>query len=164
MAKPVGGSPGRDRSKSLFFGYSENDDYATYHLDEFHDTFIELEDITEYKAAIKLVGSWKKWNNLKRDWPALAGFINEWKEELETKFRSDACANVLSLQHAESESVQLQAAKFLSSAEWDKRSGTGAGRPNKKIQKQAAREVAELASETGKETERILKMVNGGKD
>jgi hypothetical protein len=163
MATPVGGTPGRERSKSLFFDYSENNKYAIYYLDEFHDTFIDLEDITEYKAAIQLVGSWKKWGTLKRDWPAFAGFINEWKEELEVKFRSDACANVLSLQNAESESVQLQAAKFLSSAEWDKRTGTGAGRPNKKVQKQAAREVAELAADTKQDRERVLKLMNGGK-
>jgi hypothetical protein len=156
------GIPGRQHSKALFKGYGEDDSRAIYDLDEFHDKFIELEDITEYKAAMQLVGSWKEWGRMKRDWPAFRGYINEWKEELETKFRSDACARVLALQNADSESVQLQAAKFLSSAEWDKRQ-TGAGRPNKKLQKEAANEVAKLASETSSETDRILKMVSGGK-
>jgi hypothetical protein len=157
----TGGDPGRKRAKSLFFSTMEDDDHAIYYLDKFHDTFIQLEDITEYRAAIELVGTWVEWNRLKRDWPAFRGFIQDWKDELEVKFRSNACAKVLALQSADSESVQLQAAKFLSSAEWDKRQ-VGAGRPSDKLKRQAAKELASVASETKEEESRMLKVINGG--
>jgi hypothetical protein len=73
--KPVGRKP----SKTLF---KEFDEDGIYTLEEFHDVFVECEDITEYEAAIKLVGSWTEWERIKRDWPNFQSYITVWKEEI----------------------------------------------------------------------------------
>ena len=75
------GVSGRQPSKALF-------DDGTYDLEEFHDVFIELEDPTEYKPALQLVGSWREWERLKREWPKLREHIADWNEELEIKLKS----------------------------------------------------------------------------
>ncbi len=146
---------GRKPSATLF-----NED-GPYCLDEFHDIFIECEDMTEYTAAIKLVGSWKEWCRIKNDWPAFVGYIEEWKEELEILLRSRATAKIQSLlEDSESDSVKMQAAKYLSEAGWKKRAG--AGRPSKREKERELKAMAQSAAETKDEETRILKLVNGG--
>lgn len=148
---------GRKPSKALFKDYDE--EQGIYSLDNFHDVFIECEDMTEYEPALKLVGSWKEWERLKRDFPGLVVFISEWKDELEVKLRSRAVKKILSLQDGEDQKA-LAAAKFISENGWDKRAG--GGRPSKKLKDKEARELARAAAETKDEEDRMLKLVKGG--
>ncbi len=145
--------PGRKPSKELF----EN---GTYSLEEFHDLFIELEDMTEYEPAIQLVESWKEWERLKRDWPRLASHINDWKEELAIKLRSQASRKIKELSDGD-DAKALQAAKWIAEGGWNKRAG--AGRPTKAQATKEAKEIARAASETREEENRVLKVLNGGK-
>lgn len=144
-------TPGRKPSKELFLD-------GTYDLEHWHQTFLDFEDMTEYKPAIKLCGSWKEWNRLKRDWLGLAGYVTEWKEELEILLRSRACENIQNLLVSETASVRFQASKFLSEAGWEKRA-SGAGRPDKASKTRAAKELASNAAETKAEEERIERML-----
>lgn len=147
------GERGRQPSKALF----EN---GTYDIEEFHDVFLEMEDITEYEPAIKLVGSWREWERLKRDWPAFRGHIQEWKEELEVKFRSQASRKIIELSDGD-DAKALQAAKWVAEGGYNRRQG--AGRPSKAEKNKEAKEIAMAAAETKKDEERILKVLNGGK-
>lgn len=144
------GVRGRTSSKSLF----EN---GTYDLTQFHDTFIELGDPTEYKAAIKLVGTWQEWERIKRDWPMFQNHITLWKEELDVKLKSEAIERINKL----AETEHYQANKWVAEEGYSKQSG--AGRPSKREKKKAADALAQAAAETKEEKARILKMVNGGK-
>jgi len=141
------GVRGRTSSKSLF----EN---GTYDILQFHDTFIELSDPTEYKAAIKLVGSWQEWERIKRDWPGFAAHIQSWKEELDIKLKSEAIERINKL----AETDHYQANKWVAEEGYTRRNN--AGRPSKREQKKAAEELAKAAAETKEEKARILKMVN----
>ena len=143
------GSVGRQAAKSLF-------EDGTYDLEEFHDTFLEMEDPTEYKPALKLVGSWREWERIKRDWPTFRSHIKDWVEELDVKLKSKAVEQINKLAF---ESDNYQANKWLAEEGYNKRQG--AGRPSKAEKERAAKELATSAAETKEDKARILKLVNG---
>ena len=146
-------SRGRIPSRALF-------EDGTYDIDEFHDVFLALDDMTEYTPAIQLCGTWKEWNRLKNDWPTFNDYIVEWKEELEIKLRSTAIQKIIDVSKG-FDSAALSAAKFVSSAGWDKR--TGVGRPSSAEKQREAKLLARAAAETKQEEDRILSVINGGK-
>ena len=127
---------GRPLTQSLFLeiGYS---DFAIYTLKEFdHEyngklypslkkLYLKEEDPTEYAFAEKYLLGWQHWKRL-CDNKVIAKHIEEWREELELKIRSQAIRDMQSL--CASESGNFSAAKFLADRGWEKRS---AGRPSK---------------------------------
>ena len=125
-------------------------------IEEFHNVFIEEKDITEYKAAIRLVGSWEKWCLIKRDWPAFVDMIERWKIELGEKLRSDAMQKLLALLVDSNAQTQASVAKFIVQASWEKKD---VGRPSKAEQRKAAKELAQLAAATDDEAERIQRFL-----
>lgn len=150
---------GRKPSKALFLGQTDDDSKAVYNLSVFHDRFVALEDITEYKAAIELVGSWEEWNRIKRDWPEFCGHIAAWIEEIETKLKAEAIAKITQLCRSETQQA-FQAAKFLATKEYSREAGKG--RPSKAERRREAKVIAQAAAETKEEEGRILKVLNGG--
>lgn len=144
------GAVGRMPSKALF-------EDGTYSIEEFHDVFLNEEDPTEYKPAIKLCGSWREWQRLKRDWPQFNGYIQEWKDELEIKLESRALQKIQELSKGD-DNKALTAAKFI--AETKRRK---VGRPSKAEKDRAVKEIARAAAETKDEESRILKLMSGGK-
>lgn len=129
-------STGRPLTQSLFLeiGYS---DFAVYTLKEFDyeykgkkypslkRLFLLEEDPTEYSFAEKHLLGWQHWKRLCEN-KAIAKHIEEWREELELKIRSQAVRDMQSL--CASESGNYSAAKFLADRGWEKRA---AGRPSK---------------------------------
>lgn len=143
------GKRGRQHAKSLF----ENGEYD---INYFHDVFLDLEDPTEYKPALELVGSWREWQRIKRDWPKFNAHITEWKDELEVKLKSKAVEQINKLAFDDN---NYQASKWLAEEGYHKRQG--AGRPSKGEKERAAKELAEQAASTKEDKARILKLVNG---
>ena len=143
------GKRGRQAAKSLF----EN---GNYDIELFHQTFLELEDPTEYKPALQLVGSWREWQRLKRDWPTFNNHINEWKEELDVRLKSKAVEQINRLAF---DDKNYQASKWLAEEGFHKR--TGAGRPSKAERERAAKEMADQAASTKADKARVLKLING---
>lgn len=129
-------SMGRPLTQSLFLevGYS---DFAIYTLKEFdHEyngkiypslkkLYLKEEDPTEYAFAEKYLLGWQHWRRLCEN-KVLAKHIEEWREELELKIRSQAIRDMQNL--CASENGNFSAAKFLADRGWEKRS---AGRPSK---------------------------------
>lgn len=150
------GVSGKPPSKKLF----EN---GTYDIDLFHKRFIELEDLTEYDAAMELVGSWKEWNRLGRDWPEFRNYIAQWKEELEVKLQSEAIKKVLRFSRGDDQKA-LTSAKFIATKDYNREAGKG--RPSKAERRKEAKQLASDLATTKEEKKRIneaLKLVNGGK-
>lgn len=154
-------SMGRPLTQSLFLelGYSE---YAVYTLKEYDypykgkhypslkRLFLLEEDPTEYSFAEKHLLGWQHWKRLCEN-KAIAKHIEEWREELELKIRSQAVRDMMNM--CASESGNYSAAKFLADRGWEKRS---AGRPSKaekdkhlrieeKIEEEFAADVKRLA-------------------
>lgn len=127
---------GRPLTQSLFLeiGYS---DYAVYTLKEQDYTYkgveypslkrlyLVEEDPTEWSFADKYLLGWQHWKRLCEN-KVIAKHVEEWREELELKLRSQAIRDMQAL--CASESGNYSAAKFLADRGWEKRS---AGRPSK---------------------------------
>lgn len=152
---------GRPLTQSLFLEvtYSE---YAVYTLKEFDyeykdkiypslkKLYLKEEDPTEYTFAEKHLLGWQHWKRLCEN-KVLRKHIEEWREELELKIRSQAIRDMVNL--CASENGNFSAAKFLADRGWEKR---GAGRPSKaeqerhnriedRIQEEFAADVARMS-------------------
>jgi len=152
---------GRPLTQSLFLeiGYT---DYAVYTLKEYDypykgkhypslkKLYLAEEDPTEYAFAEKHLLGWQHWKRLCEN-KVLSKHIEEWREELELKIRSQAVRDMMNM--CASESGNYSAAKFLADRGWEKRA---AGRPSKaekdkhlrieeKIEEEFAADVKRLA-------------------
>ena len=127
---------GRPLTQSLFLeiGYT---DYAVYTLKEcdylykgkhypsLKKLYLAEEDPTEYSFAEKHLLGWQHWKRLCEN-KLIAKYVDEWREELELKIRSQAVRDMQGL--CASENGNYSAAKFLADRGWEKRA---AGRPSK---------------------------------
>ena len=127
---------GRPLTQSLFLeiGYSE---YAVYTLKEFDyeykdklypslkKLYLKEEDPTEYVFAEKHLLGWQHWKRLCEN-KVIRKHVDEWREELDLKIRSQAIRDMMGL--CASENGNFSAGKFLADRGWEKR---GAGRPSK---------------------------------
>lgn len=151
---------GKPLTQSLFLeiGYS---DYAVYTLKD-HDykykgktypslkrLFLLEEDPTEYVFAEKHLLGWQHWKRLCEN-KQLRQHIDEWREELELKIRSQAVRDMMNL--CASESGNFSAAKFLADRGWDKRAP---GRPSKGEKEKADRISDRIAEEFSADVARM---------
>lgn len=113
------GAPG---SKSLFIEFNDGttDIKPIYSIKEFHKKFVQIGDLTEYKAAIELCGTWDQWNRIKTRWKSFAVIIEEWKDEIRTRLISEAQDQILSVMRDGSDGNKLAAAKWIAEQGWDK--------------------------------------------
>lgn len=86
--------------------------------------YLECEDPTEYEFATTYLLGWKHWLRLCEN-KAIRKHIDEWRDELEVKLRSQGVKEVI---RAANRPGGLQAAKWLADRGWATR---GAGRPSK---------------------------------
>jgi len=128
-----------------------------YSLAAFHKTFLECGDLTEYKAAIELVGDWKEWQRLKRDSPAFSVSVAEWVEELKVLLSSRAQERIFSLMESDKPQVRLAASKWVAESGYDKR---GKGRPSKAQIEAERKKMAQLADIDKTELDRVRGALN----
>ncbi|MNQ04007.1 hypothetical protein D3C85_167140 [compost metagenome] len=145
-------SMGRPLTQSLFLeiGYS---DYAVYTLKEYDypykgkhypslkKLYLKEEDPTEYVFAEKHLLGWQHWKRLCEN-KVIAKHIEEWREEMELKIRSQAVRDMMNL--CASENGNFSAAKFLADKGWEKRT---AGRPSKQEKERHLRMEEKIVSE-----------------
>ena len=150
---------GRPLTQSLFLeeGYTA---YAVYTLKEddyeykgktypsLKRLFVEFEDPTEYEFSKKYLLGWQQWKKICKN-QSLAKHIEEWREELELKIRSQAVRDMIDMS---ADSGSFQAAKFLSDRGWDKRA---AGRPSKKDVKREQRVQERISDEFSADLARL---------
>lgn len=143
---------GRPLTQSLFLelGYSE---YAVYTLKEqdyaykgknypsLKRLYLKEEDVTEYEFATKHLLGWQHWKRLCEN-KQIRKHIEEWREELELKIRSQAIRDMQGL--CASENGNFSAAKFLADRGWEKRAP---GRPSKAEKEREDRVADRLSDE-----------------
>lgn len=142
---------GRGFTRGLFKEYAE--EYAgqceqIYSIEEFHKVFLEELDLTEYRPAMKLVGSWTEWLRLKRDWVRFKEMVDDWKIEAKLKLHSDAFAKLQEVMLRDDATAAV-AAKFILSEGYDKKAASRA--------KRVKSAVAETQAETKEDWARIAK-------
>ena len=132
-------------------------------------TFVEMNDPTGYKWAMKYLDSYQHWENLmKLDWFKEA--YNVWMRELHAKMRSDAILKIQHIANDEetSDSQRLAASKYLAERPYEQADLNKAekkrGRPSKAEVRGELKKAVKMDAETAAEFERVgLKLVEGGK-
>jgi len=122
------------RTQSLFLevGYTDSSIYTLKDNDHEHKgrvypslkrLYLAHEDPTEYDFAVTYLLGWNHWQRI-CDNAILGKHVNQWREELELKIRSQGIRDIMDM----SADGSYQASKFLADRGWDKRA---VGRPSK---------------------------------
>ena len=124
-------------------------------------TFLELNDPTGYKWALKYLGNYEHYKVLtKCTWFQKA--LDTWMDELKTKLKSEAIEKVSQIAQGASPQA-LPAAKYLASAEWEKAT-SGRGRPSKEELRGELKKAIEKLTIEEEDAQRIgLTLIQGGK-
>lgn len=127
-------SMGKFRTQSLFLelGYGADALFTLKDQDHEHEgtvykslkrLYLEFEDPTEYEFANTVLLGWRHWQRMCEN-KVIRKHIDEWREELEVKLRSQAIRDAIQ----EAKKGHFQAAKWVADRGWSTR---GAGRPSK---------------------------------
>lgn len=150
---------GRPLTQSLFLEIGYSKEYAYYTLKEYDHhwggqvypslkrLYLEHGDPTEYDFASTYLLGWKQWQRL-CDNAVVRKHIDEWREELELKIRSEAYGGIL----ASASEGNFQANKWLADKGWEKK---GAGRPSTKTKQREDELFMSIASDYGDDIARI---------
>lgn len=112
--------------------------------------YLSYSDPTEYTFATEVLGSWKHWQKLCNN-KFLGALINEWREELEIKLRSESIRSIIQTAK-EGGHKGVTAAKYVSEHGWNKRK---AGRPTTAEVKRETKVLSKLETEINKDLERL---------
>jgi hypothetical protein len=157
-------SMGKMRTQSLFLelGYGDeavytlrDDDYVYKDrtLPSLKRLYLETEDPTEYVFAKNHLLGWKHWQRMCEN-KVIRKHIDEWREELEVKLRSQAILDAIQ----EARKGHFQAAKWVADRGWSTR---GAGRPSKADVEHEKKVQARIESEYGDDVVRMFQQKQG---
>jgi hypothetical protein len=157
-------SMGKYRTQSLFLelGYNEEAVYTLKDQDHEHNgtiypslkrLYLQEEDPTEYQFASKHLLGWKHWQRMCEN-KIIRKHIDEWREELEVKLRSQAVLDVISQARAGT----FQAAKWVADRGWTQR---GAGRPTNADIEHEKKIQARISNEYGDDVVRMFQQKQG---
>lgn len=160
------------RTKSLFFETSlatrredqepiytlKDEDYTvdgvTYK--SLHNIYMRIADPSEYNFAMEAFGSYKHWKVLqKATW--FKPYLQEWRDELAAKIRSDAIKAMVRIVEEEG-SKGTSAARYLAEEGWSK--GQGKGRPSKEKIEREANKILKIHEEVDEDIERMAHKLN----
>lgn len=114
--------------------------------------YLEIGDPTEYEFAQACFEGWSHWKRICTTTTALHPYIEEWREELEVKLRSDGIKGVVNEVKAQGKGA-LQASKWLADKGWTEK--RGAGRPTKAEVESERKQRARIAESVGDDLDRI---------
>lgn len=161
-------SQGKYLTQALFLEVNYDTKYAVYSLKEddyefkgklypsLKRLYLEHEDPVEYDFARTYLADWNHWKRIMAN-NMISKHIEEWREELELKLRSQSVRDIF-LKSAEDSQGSFQAAKWIADRGWDKR---GPGRPSKAEVEKEDRIRDRIEEEFGAD---ILRMTNYKKE
>jgi len=120
--------------------------------------YLDCEDPTEYKFAIKAFGSWKFWDRIKANKELCRLAFDSWREELDVLLVSKGVSSVIS--EVGNGKGSFVAAKYLTERGWIKKKDTR-GRPSKKTIANEATKMIKVKDEVELELERAELLING---
>lgn|SRR3990167_6623607 len=110
-------------------------------IEDWHKTFIECADPTEYKAAMLLAGSWEEWERFKREWHVFKNeILPAWLAEVEVRIRSDAILHVIG-----------QATDDPVSARWIAEGKYKPSKPKTKVATETEKKIRKRVADTAQE-------------
>lgn len=155
-------SMGKFRTQSLFLelGYGTDALFTLKDQDHEHEgtvykslkrLYLEFEDPTEYEFANTVLLGWRHWQRMCEN-KVIRKHIDEWREELEVKLRSQAIRDAIQ----EAKKGHFQAAKWVADRGWSTR---GAGRPSKADIEHEKKVQARIDNEYGADVIRMFQKV-----
>ena len=127
--------------------------FETEGLVSVKDVYLMCNDVTEYLPAIVIMGSTKQWNRVcKAKW--FKPFIEELREELELRIRSEAVKGILE-EAASSKSTAFQAMKLLATKGYIPKEENVRGRPSKEEVARETKIQTKLKTEVEEEAQRL---------
>ena len=153
-------SLGRPITQSLFLeiGYSKASAYTLKDVDHEYEgriypsikrLYMEMEDPTEYKFAVKYFLGWKHWQRICAN-VVIREHVDEWREELEYKMLSTATGQMIEM----AKSCNYQASKWMADKGWAIK---GAGRPSKATLEKERKQRDDIATEYKDDVVRLFK-------
>lgn len=157
-------SMGKYRTQSLFLelGYGDEAVFTLKDIDHslndksyisLKRLYLECEDPTEYEFATQHLLGWKHWQRLCEN-KILRKHIDEWRDELEVKLRSQAILEAIK----QARNGTFQAAKWVADRGWSARA---AGRPSKADVEHEKKIMARIDSEYGEDVVRMFQQKQG---
>lgn len=154
-------SMGRPLTQSLFLEINYDPEVAVYTTKDYdHEyegkvfpslkrLYLQTEDPLEYDFASLYLLNWNHWIRICNN-KLFKKHVEEWREELELKIRSQAIRDIIDMTADEK---SFQAAKWLADKGWDKRR---AGRPSKDEIEKEKRIQSSLHDEYGADVRRLF--------
>ena len=109
--------------------------------------YLSFSDPTEYEFAEKVLGGWEHWTRMLSS-PEIAAMVEEWREELEVKLRSEAIGHLQALARGDK---GMAAAKYLAERGWESKRG----RPSKEEVERQKRVHAGISKTVSDDAERL---------
>jgi hypothetical protein len=124
-------------------------------------SFLELRDPTGYRWAMKYLGSYEHFENL-RESPWFESEYQAWLREYKIMIKSEAVQKIIEIASEDSPQA-FQASKYLASADWEK-AAYGRGRPSQAELKGELKKAVTLLQAEDEDAQRMgLKVIPGGK-
>ena len=147
------------RVADLFYEVSRNKDLAVYTLSDsprrglvcIRDVYLEIADTTEYLFAKECFLSWKHWKAVANS-SALSSYVEEWREELAVKVRSEGAKSMIDA----AAGGNATAAKWMVEEGWTK--GNKVGRPKKDNSEREERISKEVKKNVVSDIERMREL------
>lgn len=111
--------------------------------------YLSYDDPTEYQFAIDIFGTWKYWQMIQSS-PAVKRYVQEWREELEVKTKSEALRETIKASKGTS-SQAFAAAKFIATEGWKSKRG----RPSKEEVERTKRVESRLSKDLSDDADRL---------
>ena len=112
--------------------------------------YLDIGDPTEYEFAVHVFGEWKIWKRVSAN-KDIKRYVDDWREELEVKIRSDAIRSLRDA--AQTEGTRgIAAAKYVAERGWEKVRGSRtkeASEQRTKIEKRISSVIDEDAERLG---------------
>lgn len=160
---------GRFRTQSLFLETNKEPGFQPMYTFKDHDykgcksakqIYLACKDVTEYTAAMALVGSWQHWKKLlATEW--FMKHLEQWREELEIMLRSEAVLSMFEKAQRE-DTVGYNASKFIVEGKW-KQEEKKRGRPTKEEVERERRIAAGIVDNTENDYQRLIGKKDGNK-
>jgi len=116
------------------------------------ELYLECEDPTEYKFAIKVFDSWIAWEKIREHGGVKERFLNRWRKELDVRLVSKGIRTIVG--EINKGKGSFNSAKYLIEQGWIKQKPMKKGRPSKKVIATEATKMLKVKDELDEELER----------
>lgn len=122
-------------------------------VDSLYEDYLRIADPTEYRFAVRSLGSWSKWEAACSQEP-IKSVVDTWRRELEVKLRSEALQRIMDVAGNEGTRDSLQANRYLLEANFSNKDRVG--RPSKVAALAEAKKIVQHQNNIAEDYKRLF--------